>query len=94
MTSGDDSGMADWADIPLFAPEGAKIPNLSGVSENGIPSDALGALSHLLHDEETPEEVSELLRSEGNRHFKRNGKQSVLVQFIFAYVNEKREKRN
>lgn len=59
----------DWSDIPLFAPEGAKIPDLSEASDKA-PSNAIGALSHLLYDEETPEEKSELYRAEGNRLFK------------------------
>eukprot|EP00177_Eucheuma_denticulatum_P000315 GFKZ01000540.1.p1 GENE.GFKZ01000540.1~~GFKZ01000540.1.p1 ORF type:complete len:378 (+),score=44.68 GFKZ01000540.1:123-1256(+) len=60
-----------WEDFPLFAPEGVQIPKLDEEeSANGV-SPALGALSHLLYDEETPLEASELLRDEGNRHFKR-----------------------
>lgn len=74
MTTIQDEDVSDWADIPLFAPEGATIPNLSGASEDEVPSEALSALSHLLHDEETPEEKSEYLRSEGNRYFMRRGK--------------------
>lgn len=73
MATGDDDAM-EWADIPLFAPPGAKIPDLSQVPDDEVPSPALGALSHLLHDEETPEEASDLLRDEGNRYFKQRGK--------------------
>lgn len=72
MTAKDNT---DWADFPLFAPQGAKIPKFSSAQEEAAASPALQALSHILHDEETPEERSELYRDEGNRHFKRKGKQ-------------------
>lgn len=74
---GSASNADDWHDCPLFAPADAKIPQISGNdSAEAVPS-AIGALSHLLYDEETPVEASELLRDEGNRHFKR-GKGYVL----------------
>lgn len=61
----------DWEDFPLFAPQGAFIPKLEEPQSAQQVSSAVGALSHLLYDEETPLEASELLRDEGNRHFKR-----------------------
>lgn len=72
MTTSDDF---DWADCPLFAPQGTKVPKFSSSQEEAKATPALRALSHILHDEETPEERSELYRDEGNRHFKRKGKQ-------------------
>ncbi|CAN8075661.1 unnamed protein product [Agarophyton chilense] len=60
----------DWQDCPLFAPAGAEIPKLDENEAKDV-SPAIGALSHMLYDEETPEEKSELFRDEGNRHFKR-----------------------
>lgn len=77
MALSNDSQLSeDWTDIPLFAPEGAQIPDLSDASDRA-PSHAVGALSHLLYDEETPEEKSELYRSEGNRLFKIGTKRYV-----------------
>lgn len=64
----------EWADIPLFAPPGSQIPNLSTASEDEAPSAALSALSHLLYDKESPQEESELLRNQGNQYFKRSDK--------------------
>lgn len=55
----------------MFAPQGVQIPKLDDEGSGDGVSHALGALSHLLYDEETPQEASELLRDEGNRHFKR-----------------------
>lgn len=60
----------DWEDCPLFAPQGASIPQLPEQPGENVSS-AVAALSHLLYDEETPLEASELLRDEGNRSFKR-----------------------
>lgn len=70
----DDEDISEWADIPLFAPPGSQVPNLSTVPGDEAPSTALSALSHLLYDEESPREKSELLRNEGNRYFKRRDK--------------------
>lgn len=67
MTS---SNTQEWEDFPLFAPQDATIPKLDECQSAQVSS-AVGALSHLLYDEETPLEASELLRDEGNRHFKR-----------------------
>lgn len=64
----------EWDDFPLFAPDGAKIPQLAEDSSGENISSAIGALSHLLYDEETPLEASELLRDEGNRYFKLGGR--------------------
>lgn len=84
MTEAD---LPDWADFPLFAPSGAEIPKFDNSADDGAPTDdnvstpaALSALSHLLYDEETPEEASDLLRDEGNRHLRR-GKRYVLSFF-------------
>ncbi|KAI0567202.1 hypothetical protein FGB62_4g269 [Gracilaria domingensis] len=63
----------DWEDCPLFAPSGAVIPKVDDNEAENV-SPAIGALSHLLYDEETPEERSELFRDEGNRHFKRGNR--------------------
>lgn len=60
----------DWEDCPLFAPQGASIPELPEQPGEQVSS-AVAALSHLLYDEETPLEASELLRDVGNRYFKR-----------------------
>lgn len=62
-----------WEEFPLFAPEGAEIPKVGDGESAENVSSAMGALSHLLYDEETPEEISELLRDNGNRLF-RQGK--------------------
>lgn len=60
-----------WEDLPLFAPKGTEIPRVAeGDTAEGI-SPALGALSHVLYDEESPQEISELLREDGNRLFRR-----------------------
>lgn len=68
--------MDDWEAFPLFAPEGAEIPRVDADNADGI-NPTLGALSHILYDEETPEEISEQHREIGNRLFRR-GKQYVL----------------
>jgi tetratricopeptide (TPR) repeat protein len=60
-----------WLDCPLFAPVGAKVPVLPADRTAADLPDALGALSHLLYDKESPEEVAEELRDQGNRYFKR-----------------------
>jgi hypothetical protein len=60
-----------WLDCPLFAPVGAKVPVLPTDRTAADLPDALGALSHLLYDKESPEEVAEELRDQGNRYFKR-----------------------
>uniref|UniRef100_A0A7S1XEY2 Cns1/TTC4 wheel domain-containing protein n=1 Tax=Compsopogon caeruleus TaxID=31354 RepID=A0A7S1XEY2_9RHOD len=61
----------EWWECPLFAPPGSVIPRLEGVSaeEQRVPS-ALAALSHVLYDEETPQERAELIREHGNRFFR------------------------
>lgn len=64
----------NWESFPLFAPEGTTIPQLPEQSSGEGVSSAVAALSHLLYDEETPLEASELLRDEGNRYFKRGGR--------------------
>lgn len=74
----DDDQVLDWSEFPLFAPPGSQIPVVSG-NQNENASPALTALSHLLHDEETPEEASDLLRDQGNRHFKRRGKRYLTL---------------
>jgi Cns1/TTC4 Wheel domain len=63
-----------WKECPLFAPSGVKIPVVpeEGSAEN--LSDALGALSHLIYDNESPEEVADELRDQGNGYFKRGGR--------------------
>lgn len=58
-----------WEDCPLFAPVGAALPKIEQGQKD--VSSAVGALSHMLYDEESPIEKSELLRDEGNRHFRR-----------------------
>lgn len=79
------SDFSEWEDFPLFAPPGTEIPRLEEDSSEGV-SNAIGALSHLLYDEETPQEASELLRDEGNRHFK-CGKKYVFAKYtLFAYL--------
>jgi Cns1/TTC4 Wheel domain len=71
MASG--SGIDDddfWKEFPLFAPDGVDIPVVpAGESAEHLPG-ALGALSHLLYDEETPQEISEDLREQGNTMFR------------------------
>ncbi len=64
----------NWEDFPLFAPEGVEIPKVAGGASAEHISPALGALSHLLYDEETPEEISEYLRDSGNRLFRRGAR--------------------
>ncbi|KAA8497601.1 Tetratricopeptide repeat protein 4-like [Porphyridium purpureum] len=59
----------DWEEFPLFAPDGAAVEELD-LSASAQRSTAYSALSHLLHDDETPEERAELLRDQGNRCFK------------------------
>lgn len=61
----------EWDDFPLFAPGGTSIPRFAEDGSTESSTNAVAALSHLLYDEETPLEASELLRDEGNRHFKR-----------------------
>lgn len=59
-----------WEDLPLFAPKEATIPRIpESESAEGLP-DAIGALSHLLYDEDSPREIAEDLRDEGNTLFK------------------------
>lgn len=65
---------AIWKDFPLFAPTDVSIPKLDSDKTAEDVSSAMGALSHLLYDEETPQEKSELLRDEGNRYFKRGAR--------------------
>lgn len=55
-----------WTELPLFAPQGATIPNDTTTTDTA----AMSALSHLIYDDDTPEEASELLRERGNRSFK------------------------
>lgn len=62
--------MEDWESFPLFAPDGAEIPRVPDDSSAEDVSPALGALSHLLYDEETTEEISEHQRDLGNRFFR------------------------
>lgn len=63
--------MNDWESIPLFAPAGTEIPQTGGDEDAESVSPALGALAHLLYDEETPEEISEHQRDLGNRLFRK-----------------------
>ncbi len=63
--------MDDWESFPLFAPEGAEIPRIAEDETAENVSPALGALAHLLYDEETPEEISEQHRDIGNRLFRK-----------------------
>jgi len=63
-----------WEDCPLFAPSEVTVPKLDEKQTAEGLSPAMGALSHLLYDEETPLEKSEHLRDEGNRRFKRGRK--------------------
>lgn len=60
-----------WEDCPLFAPEGAAVPRVPEDETAEGLAPALGALSHLLYDDESPQEISESLREEGNRLLKR-----------------------
>lgn len=78
----------EWEECPLFAPVGAGIPQVASDTSNGSVSPAIGALSHLLYDEETPREIAEQLRDEGNRQFKR-GIRYVLLSFFSVYETEK-----
>lgn len=67
-----------WHDCPLFAPDAASVPNLSeGASGEDIP-ESVGALSHLLYDEDTPEEIAEELREQGNTLFKQGSRLSYI----------------
>jgi tetratricopeptide (TPR) repeat protein len=69
------SSIADedfWKDLPLFAPDGVNIPVIPANQSAENMSDALGALSHLLYDDETPQEIAEDLREQGNTMFKHN----------------------
>lgn len=67
-----------WQDCPLFAPDATLVPNLSeGATGDGI-SESVGALSHLLYDEDTPEEIAEELREQGNTLFKQGSRLSYI----------------
>lgn len=60
-----------WEDIPLFSMSASDIPKL--VEGETVPdnvSDSMAILSHILHDEDTPEERSDLMRDRGNRNLK------------------------
>lgn len=63
--------MEDWESLPLFAPQGASIPRVDEGSTAEDVNPALGALAHLLYDEDTPEEISEDHRDHGNRLLRR-----------------------
>lgn len=65
-----------WREFPLFAPAGTTVPHYRSDENPTTVPDALGALSHVLYDDETPEEISEDLRDEGNVLFKQNTKES------------------
>lgn len=71
-TKPDDSD-ALYSEIPLFAPAGHEIPRLAADQTAEDLPPALGALSHLLYDEESPEEKAEALREKGNELLKRGG---------------------
>lgn len=63
-----------WKDLPLFAPDSSCVPKIAeGDTAEHLP-EAIGALSHLLYDEETPQEIAENLRDQGNTLFKRGTK--------------------
>lgn len=67
-----------WHDCPLFAPDATLVPNLAeGGSVEDLP-ESIGALSHLLYDEDTPEEVAEELREQGNTLFKHGSRLSYI----------------
>jgi hypothetical protein len=59
-----------WSDCPLFAPDASLVPNLADNPSAEHVSPAVAALSHLLYDEDTPQEVAEQLRARGNTLFK------------------------
>lgn len=64
-----------WRDFPIFAPEKSALPRIDQdepLSEE-VPS-SIAALSHLVYDDETPQERAELLRDKGNMMFKRGPK--------------------
>lgn len=75
----------EWEDCPLFATPGAEIPQIESDNSNASVSPAIGALSHLLYDEETPREVAELLRGEGNRQYKRGIRYVLLSSALLPY---------
>lgn len=67
-----------WHDCPLFAPDASFVPNLAeGDSADHLP-EAVGALSHLLFDDDTPEEIAEDLREQGNTLFKHGSRPSYI----------------
>mmetsp|Transcript_2248 Transcript_2248/g.3957 ORF Transcript_2248/g.3957 Transcript_2248/m.3957 type:complete len:402 (-) Transcript_2248:750-1955(-) len=74
----------DWEEFPLFAPSGIEIPKLTP-EEASQKSSAFGALSHLIHDQETPEEQAELLRDKANRAFRR-GDRTRLLEAVSLYT--------
>jgi len=73
----DESEPVDWEEFPLFAPAGTQVPQLSSNEAREKPP-AIAALSHLMHDEESPEERSELLRDQANRLFKTGERRNIL----------------
>eukprot|EP00188_Purpureofilum_apyrenoidigerum_P003785 Plantae.Rhodophyta-Purpureofilum_apyrenoidigerum.ctg40505.p1 GENE.Plantae.Rhodophyta-Purpureofilum_apyrenoidigerum.ctg40505~~Plantae.Rhodophyta-Purpureofilum_apyrenoidigerum.ctg40505.p1 ORF type:complete len:395 (-),score=73.52 Plantae.Rhodophyta-Purpureofilum_apyrenoidigerum.ctg40505:77-1192(-) len=59
-----------WDDIPLFASTD-EVPKFE--KDSKVPDDvqdSIAMLSHLIHDDESPDERAELLRDQGNRYFK------------------------
>jgi tetratricopeptide (TPR) repeat protein len=80
-----DSSDEFWHDCPLFAPDASLVPNLAeGDTAENLP-EAVGALAHLLYDEDTPDEIAEDLREQGNTLFK-HGHRNSYIRAVAKYT--------